>query len=215
MIHNIGSSSTLEMNNSSSSPTTSSHSQNLCLDEAFFCMILSNHFGDSGLVIKSISLDQSSKDKIHHYASSMLCIPIEFESFNTSRTSISVIVKMTPLQVDATVLKLDYSKTFDTEIRMYSEVIPAIEEILTSAGESFKLAPKLIYSARTPRPVLVLEDLCDIGYQVPKGFFDFYDTLLVVEKLARYHAASVVIKERVSKRKIYYENFFFKLRSTR
>lgn len=165
------------------------------LDDKFFEKVLSSYHKDPGLKVTEIHFDSGSSEEIHHYASSMERVTVDFSSFKTNASQVSVIVKQAPTTLDATVLKLNYKKTFETEIKLYSEIIPKIEELFTSIGDECKLAPTLLYSSTIPNPILVLEDLNSLGYKVAKSFLNLPRTLKVVEKLAKFHAGSVILQE--------------------
>lgn len=91
---------------------------------------------------------------------------------------------------------------FGREARMYSEIIPAIRGV-GKGGSAW--APEC-YFAR--EEVLVLEDLAVQGYAMPNKYviFDNDHCVLVLETLARFHAGSFILEEKLrSKNKTVFE----------
>ncbi|KAK5640995.1 hypothetical protein RI129_009542 [Pyrocoelia pectoralis] len=85
---------------------------------------------------------------------------------------------------------------FDCEIRIYNDVLPKLSTLVYRE----KIAPRLYYSSTHPQPMLLLEDLSALDYKgVERNYgLDLEHCLLVVEKLAYLHAASVVLQEQDS-----------------
>lgn len=66
--------------------------------------------------------------------------------------------------------------------------------------KTWSLAARCVYSAEEPNTVIIFEDLSPLGYQMycRQEGYDLEHCLLVVKKLARLHAASVVLHEQVT-----------------
>lgn len=77
----------------------------------------------------------------------------------------------------------------------YKEIIPRVEELLASIGDTTKIAPACYYTTESPQPFLVLEDMNLTGFDnFEKGRLLNLDHVLpTVEKLAKMHACSAVI----------------------
>ncbi|KAF2900171.1 hypothetical protein ILUMI_06019 [Ignelater luminosus] len=108
--------------------------------------------------------------------------------------TISIIVKCCP---DNEMLK-NYEKQmrfFEQEISVYTEVLPAVKELL---GEDVVLSTKCISSIREPRSVIILEDLSTEQFKVhPRQHgLDLEHCLLAIEKLAYFHAGTATIHEK-------------------
>ncbi|XP_036343124.1 uncharacterized protein LOC118752359 [Rhagoletis pomonella] len=89
---------------------------------------------------------------------------------------------------------LSQSFIFETEIGMYTEVLPRFEENLRKAGDKTTLKPPWLYYSLSPHKVLVLDDI------VPKGFELIRDRAMTMEeakaayeRLAKWHAVSFKI----------------------
>lgn len=88
------------------------------------------------------------------------------------------------------------SQVFEKEKLMYETILPAIETI---AGTTF--APKCFYIQEEGSKLLVFNDLRDLGYTMcdrMKGM-DFDHCKLLVEKLAVFHASSMILVKDNSK----------------
>lgn len=83
----------------------------------------------------------------------------------------------------------------------YKEVLPRVEELLASIGDTTKIAPACYYTTESPEPFLILEDMNLNGFEnFEKGRLLNLDYVLpTVEKLAKLHACSAVIAAENSK----------------
>lgn len=66
---------------------------------------------------------------------------------------------------------------------------------------NYTLAANFIYATENPNRLIILEDLSPLGFQMVsrQNGCDLNHCFLVLEKLASFHAASVVAKEKVTK----------------
>ncbi|KXJ70130.1 hypothetical protein RP20_CCG024698 [Aedes albopictus] len=97
------------------------------------------------------------------------------------------------LKIDRGLLRSDAQ--FATEIRMYREVLPAMEEVLMKIGEAMDV-PKYFYSSHEPRNLIIMEDLFPSGWVQKRELDSFDDAKLCIEAIAKFHAASYVIYEK-------------------
>lgn len=86
---------------------------------------------------------------------------------------------------------------YKREIHIYQTYIPGFTKLLESVGISVQLAPRIVYSD-LDLEVLVIEDANVKGYRNAKreNRFCWRATQLMLEKLAYFHAASVIYNER-------------------
>lgn len=54
---------------------------------------------------------------------------------------------------------------FDCEIKMYSETLPEIQNLITMIGDKRDLYPALIYHSNDPAPLIIFEDISPKGYE--------------------------------------------------
>uniref|UniRef100_A0A1A9X231 CHK domain-containing protein n=1 Tax=Glossina brevipalpis TaxID=37001 RepID=A0A1A9X231_9MUSC len=112
----------------------------------------------------------------------------------------SMIIKTVPIKEGVKRDLLMVTNSFETEISMYSIALPKIKEILSSYGESSKLYADLIYFALEPHKIIILEDLCDCGYEVIRDRpLNENEIKMVYAKIAKLHAVSYMLgKEKVN-----------------
>ncbi|KAG8362536.1 uncharacterized LOC105266645 [Fopius arisanus] len=102
-----------------------------------------------------------------------------------------LIMKEEPSACEKTLELLRKSNIFNIERAMLEEVVPKMEELLGR-----RLGPKVYYSSMEPQ-VIVMEDLVARGFNNKnrKVGFNEQQMSLVLENLADFHAASVLLDE--------------------
>lgn len=163
------------------------------LGDQFFQNILRESENDSGLVINEIIVRPASK-KGEHFASIMFRVRVNFTS-NSKDCTTSLIVKTMPFVESLKKEMLRNSPIFDIEMKMYGETIPAMERLLRSIGDKTQFGGRMVYCSKVPCDVIVFEDLCEIGYVVPKGQMGFGATKMVYETMAKWHATTLYLAE--------------------
>ncbi|TMW48625.1 hypothetical protein DOY81_006290 [Sarcophaga bullata] len=130
-----------------------------------------------------------------HYASIMFRCKLKYSIDGSENVKHkSVILKTVPVEDGAKRDMLQKSNLFETEINMYTKTLPKIEKILKDYGEPTKLAPEIIYCALEPHSVLIMEDLCEQGYEALRGHYLTETELkLVFKKIAKLHAVSYML----------------------
>ncbi|XP_062563631.1 uncharacterized protein LOC134226699 [Armigeres subalbatus] len=120
---------------------------------------------------------------------------------NLFRTTVHYRSKHAPHQEHATdlIVKMDRGFGSDVqfvkEIRMYREVLPAMEQVLKTAGGSLSV-PRYFYSSNEPRKFIVMEDLFPSGW-IQKGEINsIEDATLCVKAIAKFHAASYILSKK-------------------
>ncbi|XP_058455296.1 uncharacterized protein LOC131432794 [Malaya genurostris] len=104
--------------------------------------------------------------------------------------AISLVVKIEPQSV-----LLKNRSLFETEVRLYREVLPAMGRVLADAGENLD-TPSLFYFAGKPTGVIVLEDLFPGGWIGGGEIKRFEDLQPVIDSIAKFHAASFVLNKK-------------------
>ncbi|KAM7360987.1 uncharacterized protein ACRADG_009032 isoform 2-T2 [Cochliomyia hominivorax] len=130
-----------------------------------------------------------------HYASIMFRCKISYRFDKTGSTlEKSLIIKTLPVVEGHKRDLLIDSKAFETEISMYTKTLPKIEKILADCGEPTKLAAQIIYHSLKPHKVIILEDLCESGYDTVRGRYLTEDEVKAVyRKIAKLHAVSYML----------------------
>lgn len=93
---------------------------------------------------------------------------------------------------------MENNNLYPREIQVYSELLPQIQKLLEAVGDLTQFAPKCLYSTNVPKMMLFFEDMKELGYSVieKENQMDVDTAFLVLEKLAKLHAASAVLKEK-------------------
>ncbi|EDV91303.1 uncharacterized protein LOC6568355 [Drosophila grimshawi] len=165
------------------------------LNEQFFQDALIQYLKEPNLKVTEAKMSPASA-KGDHYASVMFRAIVEY-STQKRKCSKSLIIKTMP---EVQGKKKDFladSHIFETEIIMYTQVLPKFEAILREAGEEIKFCGTCVYYSLEPREVMIFEDLVPQGYQVIRNRDLTMDELrAAMEKLAKWHAVShKVLKE--------------------
>ncbi|XP_059620939.1 uncharacterized protein LOC132264677 [Phlebotomus argentipes] len=175
---------------------TESHPSWLNLE--FFHSILRNnrHLPSSSdsLCVKSINVEPATAIG-DNYMSSIYRVIIEYTLHRDTdeKNTLSLVVKVLPDSGPIEEIIEKYN-AFPKEIKIYSEIIPALEEIWQRAGHSVQFGPKCWFTSETPRSVIVMDDLKAIGYGMlprQKGL-TIEETKTLLTKLAKFHSASVI-----------------------
>ncbi|XP_023036586.1 uncharacterized protein LOC6651722 [Drosophila willistoni] len=163
------------------------------LDKQFFTKVLQRNGEEKDFSVLKIKLSPASVQG-DHYASVMFRALIEYQ-VGQKKQSIALIIKTMPEEEGVKKEFLgEESKIFQTEIAMYTKVLPKFEKILQESGEDTILSAKCLYHSLTPRKVIVLEDLLPLGFEVVR-YRDFSQDELqaALSKLAKWHAVSYKI----------------------
>uniref|UniRef100_A0A336M4W5 CSON009904 protein n=1 Tax=Culicoides sonorensis TaxID=179676 RepID=A0A336M4W5_CULSO len=84
---------------------------------------------------------------------------------------------------------------FKIETKMYTQVLPEMERLLSAAGDDTKICPKLLYQTSDPAPTIILEDISQDGFEMilkPPGY---EGTLKIASMLAKFHATSMFLQK--------------------
>ncbi|XP_017018471.1 uncharacterized protein [Drosophila kikkawai] len=164
------------------------------LDSNFITGVLSNYEKAPELQVTDLSFSPACL-KGEHYASIMFRAKVKYSTENGDFEK-SLIIKTMPEEEGHKKDLIGSSPLFETEVGMYSKVLPEFERILRQAGDHTKLCADCIYHSLEPRKILIFEDLKESGYfvvrnrevsqeEVDRAFF----------KLAKWHAASLKVQE--------------------
>lgn len=130
-----------------------------------------------------------------HYASIVQKITVSYEAKGKVTRGRKLFMKTVPDDGKKQEI-LSQLPMFVNELRMYSDILPAMEKILKLNGEE-KWWPSLLYSSDSPL-VLVFNDASADGYEVDPTKCNMDQIQLLIEKIAKYHVLSMVIIERGS-----------------
>ncbi|XP_055644012.1 uncharacterized protein LOC129780101 [Toxorhynchites rutilus septentrionalis] len=83
---------------------------------------------------------------------------------------------------------------FGTEIRMYREILPVMQNVLKQARESLHV-PRVFYTSEKPQGVLILEDLYPAGWVGKDQIESLEDARPAIRTIAKFHAASWLLNQ--------------------
>lgn len=124
----------------------------------------------------------------------MMCILSNFSDGSFEKKSFILKTQCKSTTLNKEFLPIDYSSP---DRIMYENIIPSYENLYQKVGKGVKFAPKY-YRLNTSEDHLLLEDLSERGFKNVNRFecLDMQHAELVLQKLAQWHAASVVLKGR-------------------
>ncbi|XP_069690900.1 uncharacterized protein [Periplaneta americana] len=168
------------------------------MDKIFFEKALQSSENDPFLTVTSVQIERATVPG-DNYLSAMYRATIQIVKGDKTEER-SLIVKTEPTGQAMNKLAAD-GNVFEREVTMFRDVIPAmnrlIEEILPGKCQPF--AAKYVYSCNGPhKSTIILEDLKKKGFKMAERTtgLDMDHCLLVMRTLARFHAASVALKDR-------------------
>ncbi|XP_024877358.1 uncharacterized protein LOC112458146 [Temnothorax curvispinosus] len=167
---------------------------NLCFVEK----ILRKSEGDNSIQVIEI-FSKSATAKGDGYTSDIIRVTAEFsrdQSDSKITEKKSIIVKIAPV-AEGIRHFIELSGVFDIEILMMSDTLDKMNKLL---GPEHRLSGKGLYVQNKNPTLLVIEDLAPLGFRMANRLsgLDLAHTILALDGLARFHAASVAICEKVN-----------------
>ncbi|XP_016952202.1 uncharacterized protein LOC108026021 [Drosophila biarmipes] len=163
------------------------------LNSEFIADALGSHEEEPELKVIDLTLSPASA-KGDHYASIMFRAKVKYTNAKGEFEK-SLIVKTMPEEEGHKKELIGGSPIFETELGMYTKVLPEFERILRQAGDSTKLYVNCIYHSLAPHQVLIFEDLVEKGYFVLRDREATNDEIdRVLFKLAKWHAVSIKVQ---------------------
>ncbi|KAH8267190.1 hypothetical protein KR026_002457 [Drosophila bipectinata] len=168
------------------------------LDEGFIAKALRDHHTDPDLKVLEVIFSPATA-KGDHYASIMFRAKVTYATPRGGERCTSLIIKTMPEAEGHKKEMLAGSPIFETEVGMYTKVLPELERILRQAGDHTKLFVDCVCHSMEPHQVLIFKDLVDRGYFVPRdrGVTEA-EIRLAYFKLAKLHAASLKVQNEAS-----------------
>ncbi|XP_005184680.1 uncharacterized protein LOC101898023 [Musca domestica] len=161
------------------------------LNEEFFVNALEEGLRETKIVIHEVNFAWGSNPG-DNYCSSIYRVVITYDSYGENpqkNEKISLIVKTIPISTETQFLE-DVG-VFVKEKLTYTDVLPRLA-ILT---ESDVFGAKCFYATKSPMQTIVFNDLTVEGFKVAsrQDGLDWNHTTLILEKLAKFHATSMVL----------------------
>ncbi|XP_018056833.1 PREDICTED: uncharacterized protein LOC108692840 [Atta colombica] len=169
---------------------------NLCFVEK----ILRNSESDNSIQVTNI-YSEPATSKGDNYTSDIIRIIADFSCNqggfkNTKRKSI-IIKKISPILEGNRKKLVTQSGYFHNEALMMSDTLDKMNKLL---GPNYRLSGKILYVQNENPTLLVIEDLAHLGFRMAERSFgfDLSHSVLALRGLARFHAASVALCERIN-----------------
>lgn len=169
------------------------------MNEVYFEKILRQEKCDDSLRVKNLKIQKCGGDG-ESYIGIMFRVGVHFTDA-TSPELIqfrSLIVKvMSDHKIAVEVFGRENYAVQTKEMEMYQRFVPEAKKLLASVNEDINIFPAAA-AIDTELEVIVLEDLAEAKYILADRFtgLDLKHILMVMRKLARMHAASVVIHQK-------------------
>lgn len=162
------------------------------LNKDFFQKALTNKYKSSVISISDFSIVSISGNG-ENYCSNMFKIELKFELGGKNIIE-NVVIKTEPSNEMVSMMEL-----FPKEMEMYEKIIPAFEKLYKDVGEIVQFAPNCIATGSEPIEYLLMEDLTKQNYRCEDRLtgLDMIHMEAILEKLAKFHAASAVYYENV------------------
>ncbi|KAH8346886.1 hypothetical protein KR059_001926, partial [Drosophila kikkawai] len=136
-------------------------------------------------------------EKGENFIGVMTRIYVEFEPRDGSVEKKSYILKQAvPSDAPQARIFAEYD-VYNRELEMYDVVLPKMSQILEEAGFTDKLMAKAIIVDHS-RTIMILEDLAPLRYTNADRVkqLDLTHTKLVLDMLAKFHAAAIILNQR-------------------
>ncbi|KAH8281584.1 hypothetical protein KR054_001653 [Drosophila jambulina] len=132
-----------------------------------------------------------------NYCSNIYRAHIKYRNAEDCVLETSLIVKSMPEEKQAILSRLNI---YNKETIFYMHIKPKLEALMWrphNVGNPWSLGAKHYYSTTQPEQTIIVEDLCAEGYQLKcrQLGLDLDHATLVMQKLAQYHALSMVMAE--------------------
>ncbi|XP_065354376.1 uncharacterized protein LOC135948850 [Calliphora vicina] len=164
------------------------------INEEFIQKVLNQYEKTQHVKLTNLDLSPATL-KGDHYGSIMFRCKVSYGLDKSPEIKKrSFIIKNMPEEECSKRDLLGDSGVFETEISMYSETLPKIEKYFAEIRQPTKMGAQLIYHALEPHKVVIMEDLCEAGYDTIRGRYLTEDEMkMVYLKIAKFHAATYLM----------------------
>ncbi|XP_037947068.1 uncharacterized protein LOC119679002 [Teleopsis dalmanni] len=159
------------------------------LNNDFLKKVIENYEKTKNVEVFNFKLTPGTA-KGDHYGSVMFRANVDY-TVQGSQKAKSLIIKTTPELEGHKMEFLRETHVFETEIKIYTEILPKFESILRSIGDNTNIGPKCLYYSLHPKTCIVFEDLMPLGYTVQRDReLNMEELTEVMRKLAVFHSMS-------------------------
>ncbi|XP_034473999.1 uncharacterized protein LOC117781361 [Drosophila innubila] len=168
----------------------------LYLTSQFFRRTLEHGLQQQDLQVLDVQLTDLTRGG-ENYCSNIYRAHIKYQTAEQELVECSLIVKCMPAEKQAILARLHI---YNKESVFYMHIKPKLEALMWRANDSEEhwiLGAKHFYSTTQPEQTIIFEDLCCEGYQLKcrQLGLDLEHAMLVMRKLAQYHALTMVMAE--------------------
>ncbi|KAF5293352.1 hypothetical protein FQA39_LY02837 [Lamprigera yunnana] len=143
---------------------------------------------------KALNIDVSKVTAAEEsFTSELLRIRVTYSTKTGENDAVvSVFVKLLKDDEELKVMNNDFT-LYDNEATVYEELLP----LMSKMGFKQKIGPKAYLTSNHPRSMLIIEDMSALGYKMSnrQEGLDLKHCLVVLKKLAVFHATSAVLLE--------------------
>lgn len=179
------------------------------LNSDFFQKILCNYYGNSGIQVKKVNVEPCNGAN-GGFLSTLLRVHVTY-SLSCENNVTSYVVKI-PTSHELAITKFgpDGLDVQRKEMTFYEFIAPLMDEVLTKLKDDTKLFPKVI-AIDHEHEAIVLEDLTSLNFELADRIarMDESHMKLSLRKLAKFHAASLVIRQKNEEVFAYFKTGFF------
>ncbi|XP_037947060.1 uncharacterized protein LOC119678997 [Teleopsis dalmanni] len=168
------------------------------LNNDFLQKVIENYEKTKDVEVSNFKLTPGTV-KGDHYASVMFRANVDYNLKGSQKTK-SVIIKTMPEVEGQKKELLKETHVFETEIKIYTEILPKFETVLRSIGDDTKIGPNCLHYSLHPKKCIVFEDLVPLGYAVQRDRdLEMDEIKEVMRKLAVFHAISYYLNKKEPK----------------
>ncbi|XP_005188195.1 uncharacterized protein LOC101898797 [Musca domestica] len=168
------------------------------LNKMYLEDVLKKYLQDDTVRLQGMELKPATA-KGENYASVMTRIKVSYKTAGDSKIQTMPMIMKCSYENDPFVANImNGYDVYNTEMKMYEQVLPKIAKILKQSGDNEKIFATT-FKVDYERCSIIFEDLAATNYGLAdrlKGL-DKDHTLVVLKKLAKFHAAAAVLNERM------------------
>lgn len=162
------------------------------VNKEFFKDILEENYGATEILDVVVS---STGGAGENYASLMFKAEVKYKINDEEKFEYFIVKSMHTNEAESQMLAA--FQIFPKEMEMYEKTIPILEKIFKDAGEKIQFGAKCFKTGSEPLEYIVMEDLTKRNFrcEVRQLGLDMNHCKAILEKLAKFHAASAVSYE--------------------
>ncbi|XP_061393298.1 uncharacterized protein LOC133328769 [Musca vetustissima] len=167
------------------------------LSREYLQEIIKDYLKDNTVLITNVDIRPATANG-ENYASVMSRIKISFTRKRSAKPETLSFIMKYSYENDPVVSKIMSGyDIYNTEMKMYEQILPKLAEILKESGDTEKLFAQTL-KVDYERSTIIFEDLTVEGYEMAdrKRGLDFPHIQICLKKLAKFHAAAAVLNER-------------------